>query len=162
MGEASRSSKLPLVTASAATVPAAGDALPPSTLDQVHLAAALLDHRGLHATQISDGGAGLMARIAGGTQLRLGDGADLDRKLVVATTLLAKRPIGTDGEPMPLKYLDVSVPDHPVVRTTTLDPSTTSDAEGSDSGTFAAADQPVDVSLVIADLFRAAEASTGD
>jgi len=162
MGEAAKSSKLPLLTASAAAVPAAGDALPPSTLDQVHLAAALLDHRALHATLIADGGAGLTARLAGGTQLRLGDGSDLDGKLAVAATLLAKRPIGTDGQPMPLKYLDVSVPDHPVVRTNELDPSTTSDAEGSSADASSTLDQPVDVGLVITDLFRPAEASTGD
>jgi cell division protein FtsQ len=162
MGDAGKGSRLPLLTASAAAVPAPGDALPPSTLDQVHLAAALLDHRDVRVTQIADNGAGLVARLAGGTQLRLGDGTDLDRKLVVTATLLAKRPLGTDGEPLSLKYLDVSVPDHPVLRTQQLDPSTTSDADGSDAATFTAVDQPVDVALVIADLFRPAEASTGD
>ena len=162
MGEAGKASRLPVLTASAAAVPAPGAALPPSTLDQVHLAAALLDHRDVRATQIADNGAGLIARLSGGTQLRLGDGTELDRKLAVAATLLAKRPLGTDGQPLALKYLDVSIPDHPVVRTDQLDPSTTSDAEGADAGTFTTADQPVDVGLVIADLFRSAEASTGD
>jgi cell division protein FtsQ len=162
MGDAEKGSRLPLLTASAAAVPAPGDALPPSTLDQVHLAAALLDHRDVRVTQIADSGAGLVARLAGGTQLRLGDGTDLDRKLVVAGTLLDKRPLGIDGEPLSLKYLDVSVPDHPVLRTQQLDPNTTSDTDGVDGEAFTAADQAVDVALVIVDLFRPAEASTGD
>ena len=162
MGDAGKRSQLPLLTTRAAAVPAAGEALPPSTLDQVHLAAALLDHRDVHVTLIADTGAGLTARLAGGTQLRLGDGLDLDRKLVVAATLLKKRPRGYDGEPLKLKYLDVSVPDHPVLRGPQLDPGTTADADGADVGTSDGLDQPVDVGLVIADLFRPAEASTGD
>ena len=162
MGDAGKRSQLPLLTTRAAAVPAAGEALPPSTLDQVHLAAALLDHRDVHVTLIADTGAGLTARLAGGTQLRLGDGLDLDRKLVVAATLLKKRPRGYDGEPLKLKYLDVSVPDHPVLRGPQLDPGTTADADGADAGTSDGLDQPVDVGLVIADLFRPAEASTGD
>ena len=80
---------------------------------------------------------------------------------MVAATLLAKRPLGNDGEPLALKYLDVSVPDHPVVRTDQLDPGTTSNGDGADA-TLPVADQPVDIGLVIADLFRSAEASTGD
>jgi cell division septal protein FtsQ len=160
MGEAGSSSRLPQLTASAAAVPRAGEALPPSTLDQVHLAAALLDHRDVRATLIADDGSGLTARLAGGTQLRLGDGVDLDRKLAVAATLLAKRPRGTDGEPLPLKYLDVSVPDHPVLRGEQLDAQTTADTTLEDTSTDPA-DLPVDVGFVASDLFRPVEGSTG-
>jgi len=160
MGEAGSSSRLPQLTASAAAVPRAGEALPPSTLDQVHLAAALLDHRDVRATLIADDGSGLTARLAGGTQLRLGDGVDLDRKLAVAATLLAKRPRGTDGEPLPLKYLDVSVPDHPVLRGEQLDAQTTADTTLEDTSTDPA-DLPVDVGFVGSDLFRPVEGSTG-
>ena len=162
MGDAAKDARLPLLSARAAAVPPAGEALPASTLDQVHLAAALLDHRDLHVTMITDTGSGLTARLAGGTQLRLGDGLELHRKLVVATSLLKKRPRGADGEPLPLRYLDVSVPDHPVVRGEQLDPGTTADADGTDASGGSSLDQPVDIGLVIADLFRPAEASTGD
>ncbi len=161
MGEAGASSRLPQLTATAAAVPRAGEALPPSTLDQVHLAAALLDHRDVRATLIADDGSGLTARLAGGTQLRLGDGTELDRKLAVAATLLARRPRGTDGEPLPLKYLDVSVPDHPVLRGQELDPATTSDTTSQDTSSEPAPDLPVDVGFVVADLFRPVEASSG-
>jgi len=161
MGEAGGGSRLPVLTASAAAVPRAGEALPPSTLYQVHLAAALLDHRGVRATQIADDSAGLTARLAGGTQLRLGDGSGLDRKLAVAATLLAKRPRGSDGEPLALKYLDVSVPDHPVLRGQELDPHTTAAADASDLSSEPAADLPVDVGFVAAELFRPVEASSG-
>jgi cell division protein FtsQ len=160
MGEAGSSSRLPQLTASAAAVPRAGEALPASTLDEVHLAAALLDHRDVRATLIADDSSGLTARLQGGTQLRLGDGTELDRKLAVAGTLLAKRPRGTDGEPVALKYLDVSVPDHPVLRGEELDPQTTADTTLEDTSTDPA-DLPVDVGFVITDLFRPVEPSSG-
>ena len=85
---------------------------------------------------------------------------DLDRKLAVAATLLAKRPRGTDGEPLPLKYLDVSVPDHPVLRGEQLDAQTTADTTLEDTSTDPA-DLPVDVGFVASDLFRPVEGSTG-
>jgi cell division protein FtsQ len=161
MGEAPSSSKLPQLSATAAAVPQPGQALPPSTRDQVRLAAALLDHSDLRVTLIADDQSGLSARLAGGTQLRLGDGTVLDRKLVVAASLLAKRPRGTDGEPLPLKYLDVSVPDHPVLRGETPDSGTAADGEAVDLGAELAPDVPVDTALVISQLFRPAQLSTG-
>jgi cell division protein FtsQ len=161
MGEAPGSSKLPQLSASAAAVPQPGQALPPSTRDQVRLAAALLDHSDLRVTLIADDQSGLSARLAGGTQLRLGDGSVLDRKLVVAASLLAKRPRGTDGEPLPLKYLDVSVPDHPVLRGEQPDSGTAADGEAVDLGAELAPDVPVDTALVISELFRPAQLSTG-
>lgn len=161
MGEAGASSRLPQLTATAAAVPPPGQALPPSTSDQVRLAAALLDHKDLRVTLIADGASGLVARLAGGTQLRLGDATALDRKLVVAATLMSKRPRGDDGEPLPLKYLDVSVPDHPALRGEQLDPGTTADSETVDLAAELSPDVPVDVSLVISQLFRPAQLSSG-
>jgi cell division protein FtsQ len=161
MGDAPASSHLPQLSASAAAVPQPGRALPPSTRDQVRLAAALLDHSDLRVTLIADDQSGLSARLAGGTQLRLGDATVLDRKLVVAAALLAKRPLGSDGEPISLKYLDVSVPDHPVLQGEQLDPHTAADGEPVDLGSELAPDVPVDVGLVISQLFRPAQLSTG-
>ncbi len=161
MGEAPATSRLPQISASAAAVPEPGKALPPSTRDQVRLAAALLDHTSLRVTLIVDDPSGLKARLQGGTELRLGDGSVLDRKLVVAASLLAKRPRGDDGEPLPLKYLDVSVPDHPVLRGERGDPGTAAGGEAVDLGAALAPDVPVDTSLVISQLFRPAQVSTG-
>jgi cell division protein FtsQ len=161
MGDAPATSRLPQISAAAAAVPGPGQALPPSTRDQVRLAAALVDHSGLRVTLIVDDESGLTARLQGGTELRLGDGSVLDRKLVVAASLLAKRPRGVDGEPMPLKYLDVSVPDHPVLRGERLDPGTTADSEAVDLAAALSADVPVDMSLVISQLFHPAQVSTG-
>jgi cell division protein FtsQ len=161
MGDAPATSRLPQISAIAAAVPGPGQALPPSTRDQVRLAAALVDHSGLRVTLIVDDESGLTARLQGGTELRLGDGSVLDRKLVVAASLLAKRPRGVDGEPMPLKYLDVSVPDHPVLRGERLDPGTTADSEAVDLAAALSADVPVDMSLVISQLFHPAQVSTG-
>ncbi len=108
----------------------------------MRLAAALLDHSGLRVTLIADDQSGLSARLQGGTELRLGDGSVLDRKLVVAASLLAKRPRGTDGEPLPLKYLDVSVPDHPVLRGEQPDSGTAADGEEVDLGSPAGLRRP--------------------
>ena len=161
MGEAPKASRLPQLTASAAAIPQPGQALPPSTRDQVRLAAALLDHSGLRVTLIADDQSGLSARLQGGTELRLGDGSVLDRKLVVAASLLAKRPKGTDGEPLPLKYLDVSVPDHPVLRGEQPDSGTAADGEEVDLAAPLDSGVPVDTALVVAALFRPAQLSTG-
>ena len=161
MGEAPSSSKLPHLSATAAAVPQLGQALPPSTRDQVRLAAALLDHADLRVTLIADDQSGLSARLVGGTQLRLGDGMALDRKLVVAASLLAKRPRGADGQPVALKYLDVSVPDHPVLRGEQPDAGTAADGEPVDLGAALAANMPVDMALVVSQLFRPAQLSTG-
>ncbi len=161
MGDAPASSKLPQLSATAAAVPQPGQALPPSTRDQVRLAAALLDHTDLRVTLIADDQSGLSARLAGGTQLRLGDASVLDRKLVVAASLLAKRPRGADGEPLTLKYLDVSVPDHPVLRSEQPDSATAADGEAVDLGAALAPDVPVDTALVISQLFHPAQLSTG-
>lgn len=161
MGEAARASRLPQLSASAAAIPQPGQALPPSTRDQVRLAAALLDHNDLRVTLIADDQSGLSARLQGGTELRLGDGSVLDRKLVVASSLLAKRPKGPDGEPAPLKYLDVSVPDHPVLRGEQPDAGTAADGEAVDLAAPLESALPVDTSLVIAQLFHPAQLSTG-
>ncbi len=127
----------------------------------MRLAAALLDHTDLRVTLIADDQSGLSARLQGGTELRLGDGSVLDRKLVVAASLLAKRPKGADGEPAPVKYLDVSVPDHPVLRGEQLDPGTAADGEEVDLAAVLDSDAPVDTALVISQLFRPSEVSTG-
>ena len=161
MGDAPKASRLPQLSASAAAIPNPGQALPPSTRDQVRLAAALLDHTDLRVTLIADDQSGLSARLQGGTELRLGDGSVLDRKLVVAASLLAKRPKGADGEPVPVKYLDVSVPDHPVLRGEQLDPGTAADGEEVDLAAVLDSDAPVDTALVISQLFRPSEVSTG-
>jgi hypothetical protein len=161
MGEAAKASRLPQLSATAAAIPEPGHALPPSTLDQVRLAAALLDHSDLRVTLIADDQSGLSARLQGGTELRLGDATVLDRKLVVAASLLAKRPLGSDGEQITLKYLDVSVPDHPVIRGEQGDTATAADGERIDLAAELAPDTPVDTALVISQLFRPAQLSTG-
>jgi cell division protein FtsQ len=161
MGDAPASSRLPQLSATAAAVPQPGQALPPSTRDQVRLAAALLDHADLRVTLIADDQSGLSARLAGGTQLRLGDGTVLDRKLVVAASLLAKRPRGADGQPLAVRYLDVSVPDHPVIRGEQPDVSTATDGQPVDLRADLAPNLPVDTALVISQLFRPAQLSTG-
>jgi cell division protein FtsQ len=161
MGEAPKASRLPQLSATAAAIPEPGRALPPSTLDQVRLAAALLDHSDLRVTLIADDQSGLSARLQGGTELRLGDATVLDRKLVVAASLLAKRPLGGDGEKITLKYLDVSVPDHPVIRGQQGDTATAADGERIDLAAELAPDTPVDTALVISQLFRPAQLSTG-
>lgn len=161
MGEAPKASRLPRLSAGAAAVPEPGHALPPSTRDQVRLAAALLDHSDLRVTLIADDQSGLSARLQGGTELRLGDGSVLDRKLVIAASLLARQPRGVDGEPIPLRYLDVSVPDHPVIRGEQSDVATAADGERIDLAAELAPDVPVDAALVISQLFRPAQLSTG-
>lgn len=161
MGEAPKASRLPQLSASAAAVPQPGQALPPSTRDQVRLAAALLDHGDLRVTLIADDQSGLSARLQGGIELRLGDGSVLDRKLVVASSLLARRPKGTDGEPAPLRYLDVSVPDHPVLRGEQPDSGTAADGEAVDLAAPLDSAVPVDTALTIEQLFRPAQLSTG-
>ena len=161
MGEAPKTSRLPQISATAAAVPAPGQALPPSTRDQVRLAAALLDHGDLRVTLIADDQSGLRARLQGGAELRLGDGSALDRKLVVAASLLANRPRADGGGPLPLMYLDVSVPDHPVLRSERGDPGTAAAVDAVDLGAELAAGTPVDPALVIAQLFRPSQLSTG-
>ncbi len=161
IGPAPASTLLPDLAVEVTATTEPGVLLPRSAADQVRLAAALSDHRDLHVTGIIDGDSGLIARLAGGTELRLGNALDLDRKLVVAEAMLDRRPLDDQGEPLPLRYIDVSSPEHPALRGDRIDDATVIDADVAAQGAVPPGRQvdatvPIDVAVAIAQLFRPA------
>ena len=146
--------RLPLLEASAVSIPAAGGTIREGVVDQLALAAALVDQRGLRVTSIGDGDGGLVARLRDDAVVRFGGADDLDRKLQIATAILRARSNDpTRPADEKLRYLDVSVPDHPVARTTTPDAATASGEVLRPPGAAADDGGPVDVRTTIESLF---------
>lgn len=115
MGMARRSG-LPVVSAAPADVPGVGGLVSaPRLLEQVALAAA--PRRDMRLAAIGYGDDGLLARTAGGIDLRLGDGRDLAVKLKVARAVLRRAAAAP-------RYVDVTVPTAPVLRAAQPDPLT--------------------------------------
>ncbi len=150
IGPATSMTRLPALDAVGATLPGAGGDVGAMLGDQLVLAAALLRYPRLHATGVGETEDGLVARLGGGTEVRLGDAASLVAKLGLAVEILQGRPTRVDGTPEPTRYVDVSVPEHPVVRLLVGDAATGGGVQrpnGKISG-----QPPVGSSLVV-DLF---------
>jgi cell division protein FtsQ len=118
-----RRSALPRLWAPASVQVTVGAELPP---EQAAAAIALGPLRGAPlpggvATVVATGN-DLTLKLGGGLELRLGDGGDLRLKLAIARKILAQTGAARDGS----GYLDVSVPQRPVLDT----PTTESQVEG--------------------------------
>jgi cell division protein FtsQ len=116
LGTEAASRGLPMIAAAPGDLPGVGGTVrAPKVLEQLNVAAA--PHRGLRISAIGYGDDGLIARTAGGTDLRIGDNRDLAIKLKVARSVL--RRAGSDAV-----YVDVTVPTAPVLRGASADPIT--------------------------------------
>jgi hypothetical protein len=117
-----RSGALPLLAAAPAEVPSPGRRVSaPLVLDQIAVAAAAKGLPGARIESLRWTDDGLVARAGGEWELRLGDADDAARKLVTGRAVL--RTLSADAR-AELRYIDVSAPVVPVVRTDTGDAST--------------------------------------
>jgi cell division protein FtsQ len=141
---------LPAITATGVTIPAPGGNVGDRLGEELAVAGAFLAHRSLRVVSLRESDVGLVALLKGGVELRLGDASDITTKLTIAGRVLAHRDRGADAAPVATAYVDVSVVDHPALKTL-----------AGDSGTLAAtggaaapvAGDRVDVRHVIGDLF---------
>lgn len=117
IGPARRGAQLPVLAAAPADIPGIGGVIAsPSVLDEIAVASTAT--RGVRLDAVGWTDDGLVARLASGGQVRFGDAADLARKLRIARAVVRRA-----GD-APLRYVDVSVPDAPVLRVETADPLT--------------------------------------
>jgi len=117
-----RSAGLPLLAAAPAEVPAPGRRVTaPFVLDQIAVAAAARGLPGARIESLRWTDNGLVARAGGEWELRLGDADDAARKLVTGRAVLKTLSADARAE---LRYIDVSAPVVPVVRTDTPDAAT--------------------------------------
>jgi cell division septal protein FtsQ len=125
IGPAGRGS-LPLLVVPAGTILPPPGAVIPSTLDdELHVAVGVHGLKGMALRSIRVSDLGISAMTRKGMLLELGTGAALDQKLAIAGAILAQRPDdNATGVPVALRYVDVSMPDHPVYRTLQGDPGT--------------------------------------
>ncbi len=108
--------QLPVISAAPADIPGPGGVVTaPRVLEQIALAA--VPSRTVRLRAIGFGDDGMTALLAGGGQVRFGDGRDLPVKVKVARAVMRK----ADGA---FAYIDVTVPTAPVLRTATGDPLT--------------------------------------
>jgi cell division septal protein FtsQ len=124
IGPALSTAGLPVLDAAGMSLPGPGGDVGDRLGDQLVVASALLRFPRLRATGVGATDDGLVARLAGGLEVRLGDASALAGKLVLADAILAGRPTRVDGTAEPTRYVDVSVPDHPVLRMVAADAGT--------------------------------------
>jgi cell division septal protein FtsQ len=156
---------LPLLVSEAGTMlPPPGGIVPASLADQLHVAAAVHGHRSLALRAIRVSDLGLAAVTGKGMTLELGTGAEIERKLLIARSMLAQRPGDNQtGVQVSLRYIDVSTPDRPVYRSLSGDPATV--GRGGARGAIATTDQPTpstpvdQAAAAIAQLFVPASVS---
>ena len=116
LGRPQERTQLPVISSAPADIPGAGGVVTaPRVLAQIALAA--VPSRSVKLRAIGFGEDGMVALLAGGGQVRFGDGRDLPVKVKVARAVMRK----ADGA---FSYIDVTVPTAPVLRTETGDPLT--------------------------------------
>lgn len=150
IGFALSSARLPVLDAAGLSLPGPGGDVGDRLGDQLVVAAALLRYPRLKATGVGETDDGLVARLDGGLEVRLGDAGSLGTKLGLADEILRSRPTRVDGTPEPSRYIDVSVPDHPVVRMLVGDPATGGRRAQS---TTATTGRPPAATALVTDLF---------
>ena len=117
-----RNPALPLLAAAPSEVPTPGRRVSaPLVLDQIEVAAAAKGLPGARIESLRWTDNGLVARAGGEWELRLGDANDAADKLVTGRAVLKTLSADARAE---LRYIDVSAPVVPVVRTDTPDAAT--------------------------------------
>ncbi len=107
---------LPMVAAAPSDIPGLGGVvIAPAVLEELRLASH--DAADFHFTAIGYGDDGLMARLARGPEIHIGDVRDLAKKLAIARSVLRR----AGGR---ASYVDVTVPTAPVLRQLTPDART--------------------------------------
>ncbi len=101
--------------------------------------------KGLAISIITTGDDGVSLATRQGVGLQIGDAVDVEKKLKVARAVVAASRRGGDH----LRYVDVSVPDHPVSRTDLGDEATLGGGPGTEGVVI-----PQDAASAIRDLFR--------
>lgn len=116
LGRPAGRTQLPVISSAPADIPGPGGVVTaPRVLEQIALAA--IPSRVVRLRAIGFGDDGMVALLAGGGQVRFGDGHDLPAKVKVARAVM-RRAAG------PFSYIDVTVPTAPVLRTASGDPLT--------------------------------------
>jgi cell division septal protein FtsQ len=148
--------RLPVLDAGGAAVPGPGGSVPAALRPELDIAT-LARRRGLTSlVVVGRAEEGLVARIGRDDAIvRLGDGDELERKLAIAAALLKSRRIDAAGNRLPVQYVDVSVPDHPALRSAVADPATL--RQGAVAVSDLPAGAPVDVAQLVTDLLRPAQ-----
>ncbi|MBM3679843.1 MAG: FtsQ-type POTRA domain-containing protein [Actinobacteria bacterium] len=116
LGRPTERTQLPVISSAPADIPGPGGVVTaPRVREQIALAA--LPSRAIRLRAIGFGDDGMVGLLAGGGQVRFGDGRDLPVKVKVARAVMRR----ADGA---FAYIDVTVPTAPVLRTATGDPLT--------------------------------------